>query len=429
MHNNHILLERMRPTIRSAKRGANERRGVHSWHPYYAGYSEQFVEDMLNYFGANERSIVLDPWIGSGTTSLVCQRARIKTIGIEINPVMVHFSRAKVAQLLNENVEQLAMAIVETAQDERLDDIQDKFKNVEEYLDIDDFISLSRLRVASDRVCNARFASEPIREHVRSFFYSVLFRVLRSVGKFDKGRNPTWLVKQEAGSNLDKPSADELFLQFIGAMVHDLFTAFDGNLDLPLPSIMCADSRVMPLDSESVDYVITSPPYLTRIDYAVSTKPELLFFGLREDMEFDRLRRSVMGAPVIADKGIVPDENWGALCTSFLYQVENHTSKAAKSYYLPIFLQYFRDAFLSLLEIKRVLKRGGKACLVVQSSYFKELEVKLGDIYVEMGVNIGLRSEIIRREIVKQHLAHVNTKSSRYVRNKVYYEDCVLFTK
>ncbi|KJJ42301.1 hypothetical protein UM89_07675 [Bacillus subtilis] len=30
-----------------------------------------FVEDVLNYMGASEASIVLDPWIGSGTNKLL----------------------------------------------------------------------------------------------------------------------------------------------------------------------------------------------------------------------------------------------------------------------------------------------------------------------------------------------------------------------
>lgn len=155
----------------------------------------------------------------------------------------------------------------------------------------------------------------------------------------------------------------------------------------------------------------------------------MLFIGYEELDGFDKLRRATMGAPVICDKGIEMSYAWGSTCIKFLVEVKSHQTKAAKSYYLPIFLQYFKDAYLSMLEIKRVLNYNGKACIVVQSSYFKDVEVKLGDIFVEMGVKMGLSSTVIKHEAVKQHFAHLNTKSSKYVMNKVYYEDSIVFHK
>ncbi|KJJ40162.1 hypothetical protein UM89_21685 [Bacillus subtilis] len=59
----------------------------------------------------------------------------------------------------------------------------------------------------------------------------------------------------------------------------------------------------------------------------------------------------------------------------------------------------------------------------------KMWKFKLGDIYVEIGDKLGLSASIIKREEIRQHLAHVNTKSSQYVKNKIYYEDAVLLEK
>ena len=136
-----------------------------------------------------------------------------------------------------------------------------------------------------------------------------------------------------------------------------------------------------------------------------------------------------MGAPVIVDKTITVNPRWGDACNSFLESVTNHKSKAAVSYYLPNYLQYFRDAELSLRSIYNVLRSGGKALVVVQSSYYKEIELSLGQMYMEMAADIGMVGEVAKRETVKQHMAHVNTKSQKYVPNKVYYEDTLLLTK
>jgi len=56
----------------------------------------------------------------------------------------------------------------------------------------------------------------------------------------------------------------------------------------------------MPLRDNSVDLIITSPPYLTRIDYAVTTAPEIIFLGCSTKVEFHRLRRTIMGSTCIS---------------------------------------------------------------------------------------------------------------------------------
>jgi tRNA G10 N-methylase Trm11 len=228
----------------------------------------------------------------------------------------------------------------------------------------------------------------------------------------------------ESASSVAQATVFRMFDRTVRRMLDDL-ERYSLRSEAPGESCtITGDSRALELRDDSVDLVITSPPYCTRIDYVVSTKPELLLLGYQGD-EIDGLRRENIGAPVIVDKEITPRPVWGAICNEVLQGVNDHESKASRSYYLPLYLQYFRDAEQSLREIQRVLRPGGEAAIVVQSSYYKELEIPLGDIYVEMSRNLGLQADIGRREVVKQHMAHINTKSSEYVKNKVYYEDVV----
>ncbi|MEH7075802.1 DNA methyltransferase [Neobacillus drentensis] len=420
--------------IRTAKRGKNERNGVHKWHPYYAGYSENFVDDILEFLKATPDSIVLDPWMGSGTTALVSQKKGIKALGIEINPVMVIFSNAKSAKLLEFDIKGICFDILDYSSNVSL--TEDEFLNNEdasEYINKKYLNSLNKIRLAIDETCKKlgkTLFDLDLLDSVKSFFYSALFRCLRTVGNFKKGKNPTWLVNEVPEVVAEEVNVNKLFSQYVVSMIHDLQNTYDDIFykECPNPSILEGDSRNMPIEEESVDLIVTSPPYLTRIDYAVSTKPELLFLG-KNFFGFDKIRRATMGAPVIADKNIQVNQKWGEVVLSFLKEVENHPTKASRSYYLPIFLQYFRDMYDSINEIRRVLKPNGKACLVVQSSYFKDIEAKLGDMYVDMATSLGFEAEIIKREEIRNHIAHVNSKSSQYVKNKVYYEDAVLLRK
>jgi hypothetical protein len=66
---------------------------------------------------ARDTDIVLDPWNGSGTTTLVAQKLGIKSFGLEINPVMTIHARAKNLRLVSqaEQVKRLARALVSRA--------------------------------------------------------------------------------------------------------------------------------------------------------------------------------------------------------------------------------------------------------------------------------------------------------------------------
>ena len=427
--------------VHTAKRGERERAGIHAWHPYYAGYAEQFVADTLSVL-AKPGDLVLDPWNGSGTTTLVAQRCGLCSIGVELNAAMALYGQAK-----NLQFPQVSDAILIEAEDLieaarlRVSKEPAEDEDVAEWVHDEPLAALLAIRNAiRDRIADTPlpdFVDAIVRTEARkrlhpsrkkAFFLSALFQVLRTVGSFTRGSNPTWILPDDGTPPASPDRVFTLFLQSVRSMLADLEMSAWGTESVAEYWVMTGDSRALPLTDETVDVVITSPPYCTRIDYAVSTKPELLLLGYSNG-ELDRLRRDTMGAPVIVDKGILQQDAWGRTCNDFVEAVATHPSKASKSYYWPIYLQYFRDAERSLREMGRVLRKSGHAAIVVQSSYYKDVELLLGQIYVEMATQLGFGAEIARREIVRQHMAHVNTQSRQYVQDKVYYEDVVLLHK
>lgn len=73
----------------------NSNYGTHGWHRYVGRFPPHVVRALLNGFGANESSVVLDPFAGSGTTAVECRLLGIPFIGVEICPLSSLMTRTK----------------------------------------------------------------------------------------------------------------------------------------------------------------------------------------------------------------------------------------------------------------------------------------------------------------------------------------------
>lgn len=415
----------------SAKRTAVEKTGLHGWHPYYAGYSEAFVESAIRYLGCDRNTLLLDPWAGSGTTGIVAAKTGIPSICLDINPVMATFAAAKSYQVLSreeeiinffETIEKFSFPESNLTNNDSLTKIFTS-KTVRLIRSVVNTVAVN----FSEKSTNRSPFTKKIIDPFYGFYISVIFVSLRKMSGLKPRSNPTWISKNENQITLSPQVLFEELRNNAVKMLREIkyFYALEGEI---IPHIsLKGDIRNMPLPGESIDVSIASPPYLTRIDYAISTMPEIYLLGGEELLSC--IRHNTMGAPVITKGEKEPKESWGPTCNFILDSIKQHPTKAAKSYYWKNIVQYFMDLDNALDEIKRVLKPGGKGLLVVQSSYFKELEIPLAKIYCEFAVNKGFQAEIVRSETVKNHFAHVNTKSNSYKKGKVYYESFVYLEK
>jgi hypothetical protein len=222
-----------------------------------------------------------------------------------------------------------------------------------------------------------------------AFFYTILFRTVRALLTDFSASNPTWIKKPKTIDHRINPGKgviDNRFKEEAGTMICHLRAESALVNKLRAASIDVASSDSLPLPDRSVDFVLTSPPYCTRIDYAVATAPELAVLGYSKDVVSETLRRKLIGTSTVKSKVSPPDENWGPTCLRFLKQMASHESKASKTYYYKNHVQYFQAIHESISEIHRCLKRGGAAIIVVQDSYYKELHNNLPQIFIEMSL-------------------------------------------
>ena len=420
------------------KRGKESKHGRTSWYSYYAGFSSSFVENALCLEPRDAATKVLDPWNGSGTTSQVAFKAGYHALGYDLNPVMVVVAKART---IDSGVSPSIRSILDELLEKALQ-FEPRFDSepLGAWLEAPGANSFRRIERAiycllisrDDQGNIANLSDLASVSSLASFFYVALFRVLRDVLIPFRSSNPTWM--KVASQELRKVviSRQEVFAAFRDAVLRmekDLGAdIYFPRLSAENPTLNLASSNRLPVESESVDIVITSPPYCTRIDYVIKTAPELALLGATAPMVRD-LRNRMIGTPTISPR--LPESNaqWGKTCLGVLNSVSSHKSKAARSYYWKTYLQYFAGMNLSIQEIDRTLRPNGKCLLVVQDSYFKDVHVDLAKIMTEFAGQNNWRPIGHTSFISARTMAGLNTAAKAYGKPTLPTESVLAFAK
>jgi hypothetical protein len=387
---------------------------VDSWYRYYAGYSASFVEQALNESPATTQ-LALDPWNGTGTTTVVAASKNVPAIGFDVNPALVVISRARLLGAgVWASIDPLGDDVVAHANEiELVNDPLRFWFTVRAASSIRGLQqSVHRLLVDSGTTAQLAYQTSSGMSTLAAFFYTVLFRTVRVLIAPRAGTNPTWWKRVEDADLLD-PNFEEIVTHFrestteLAEGLHR--DNFDGGVDV---RVELGDSRQLPLEENTVDVVVGSPPYCTRIDYGVATRPELAVLGAGEG-DIKLLRNQMVGTPTMTgDRG--SPEQWGSTATAFLEGVAGHTSKASSGYYTNYFLQYYSGMWSSLSELRRVMRNGAFAVLVVQDNYYKDLRNDTAKILGEMAVATGFKSAERHDFPVIRNRASMNPRARRY---------------
>jgi DNA modification methylase len=211
---------------------------THWIYPYKGKFHPQMIRALLNIIDLKEGDTVLDPFVGSGTTAVEAKLLGINCIGIDISPICVLQSEIKTESLeIIDEIERNRDRIINKL-DFNPSDHKDKT-----FLEIIDSIS-------NEKVKN---------------FYKMAYLVAVS-DNTRRGRN----FKQSFYKNLN------LMIK----SVKD-FKDIANKLKLKLgeTKVTVGDSRYLPLEDESVDGIITSPPYSIALDYVANDAHALKVLG------------------------------------------------------------------------------------------------------------------------------------------------------
>lgn len=424
--------------ISTPKRDRRLQVGWEGFFPYYAGFPETFVSRILVSAKLEPGATVLDPWNGSGTTTYASAQLGFFAQGYDINPVMVIIARARLlAASEADALQPLAATIIghlrvnlEASEDDALcawftPATAAVIRGLEEEIRR---TIVGALTVTQDGTVFGNIAG------TAATLYVALFSACRNLAARFKSSNPTWLRRPKEGEEKVDASRS-LVLQLFADNVRGMAAALaqkslPGVRDLPRDwRVDVADTANVKLPAESVDLVLTSPPYCTRIDYTAATRVELAVLGPLLEETVDDLGRRMIGTTQVPKVKVQPKGSWGPACNALLEGVRAHPSKASGGYYYNTHLDYFDKMDRSLRSLGAGLKTGGAAILVVQDSYYKELHNDLPKIIGEMGELAGL--ELVRSERFawRQSMSRINPHTKAYQRPSDATESVLCFAK
>jgi tRNA G10 N-methylase Trm11 len=286
---------------------------THWIYPYKGKFHPQMIRALLNIIGVEEGDTVLDPFIGSGTTAVEAQLLGINCVGIDISPLCVLQSKVK-----TESIDVLPQII--EWKEEITKRIRPSLFNLE----------VKTIDGTIDLIPN---------EEVKNFY-----KMAKLVAISDNARR-----------GKDFSNAFLKNLELMIASVRDYVEIVKKlKLELGKVDIKTGDARALPLDNESVDGIVTSPPYSIALDYVTNDAHALKELGYN----LPEIREKFVGV----------------------------RGKGQKRIDL-----YNEDMKKSLEEMFRVLKHKKYAAIVIGNATYLGQEVKTVEFTIDYAEKIGFK--------------------------------------
>jgi DNA modification methylase len=420
------------PKMKRMKSGWDE------FFPYYAGYSDAFARNILESANLSYDTIVFDPWNGSGTTTSVASEMGIPSIGMDLNPVMIIVARSRSLPASDsDSLLPLALEIIKSAKNNKAECLEADpllwWFEAETARCIRSIEQSIRLKLLGDLTLTATGTRFEKISSIAATYYVALFNLTKNLAKAFQSSNPTWLRKPKAEENKVFALQHSIFEEFINKVTR-MSTALANRIDplqreyAPVLTRLLDSTKPFGLKSK-VDFVLTSPPYCTRIDYTSATRVQLAVLFPTLDSSVEDLSRRMIGSIKVPKSHLIHSPNWGEKCIDFLERLRKHPSKASDGYYLKGHSDYFDKINKSLENISDSLKPSGKAIFVVQDSYYKELHNDVPGIIVEMAQSYNLILERQENFEVSKSLSVINKNARASKTNSKNVESVLCFKK
>ncbi len=366
---------------------------THGYHRYPAKFIPQLARQLIEDY-SKPYDTVLDPFCGCGTTLVESVVSSRYSYGYDINPISIMISMAKVRRLdpslLSEAFDQIQIQFSEVMAEPPENERIDYWYREEQKDELAKLLQVIRNFENSD---------------IRRFFLCGFSNILKNCSIWhQKSNKPTRDFKKKVPDVMRTFNRQIRMMQKGNMAFWELMNeyTFSANAE-------CRDSRKLPLVNESVDLVVTSPPYVTSYEYGDLHQLSMLWLEGLEDLK--SFRERFIGSAlrrIESEKEEYETLTRSSLAAEIGKNLERKNGKTASSV-----VSYFQSMYEIWTELYRVLRVGGKVCIVIGNTSLKGVPIINAEVFVEQMQRLGfVLIDLIKREIPSKNLPSTRDKAT-----------------
>ena len=342
---------------------------VHEWFKYREGFSGALIDELINDSDLNKDDMVVDPFVGSGTTLVSAVSKGFDAIGVDVNPMSAAISKVKSSIYSDKEIDNALnyLSIIKKSYDAiEINDIED----ISKYFPLNNYIGLKKI-------------FNLLEKNKEKKVYDILFCAYLSIIEECSNRRRDGNGLKTVITKID--NVLELFEKKVLQIVEDVKTVsskFKGksyvfagtSLNL---STFC--DQVKEINKKKIGSIIFSPPYANSFDYFESYKLELWLGGFLRDSNINNYRSSAVRSFIGGEHENDSDHYVSQLADEIQKAIplkEQETGKKdARTRKVPQMIKgYFKDMENVVCECYKSLRDGGKCYIVIdQSSYLGKI--------------------------------------------------------
>lgn len=352
-------------------KGVDTKYNNHGIHEYPARMIPQITHRLIENYGNNKKTI-LDPFSGSGTTLLEAKLYANFDIayGIDINPLARLIAKVKTTPINPKLI------------DNEYNNIIDKFNKYQENeVEVPYFFNIEfwfKDYVIYDLAKIKKAIFEIDDENIGDFFKVIFSSIIRKVSNT---RNSEFKLYKMSEKKL-KDFFPNVLNEFISTykINYSKMIEFYQNHNDCIINILDEDSRKKTsIDEESIDLIVTSPPYgdsITTVAYGQFSRLSLQWLDFDKKITSSIDKMSLGGKP--------KDQVFDTILNSptlkeISDKIKSQDEKRAKDV-----LAFFNDFYLCINEFDRIVKNNGLMCFVVGNRTVKKIPIPTDKIIVEL---------------------------------------------
>lgn len=288
---------------------------LHSWLKYKEGFSATLVNILLDEMGTQSGDLVMDPFMGSGTTALVCQMRGINSIGYDVMPIADVSLKAKAActQYDSKELKSLLEAVIELempstyqkrtpyisiTQDAYPDETERYLQFISDWRDASEYSDLAK-NLLTLCIINSLEGISYTAKVGQYLGWDCRSKKVIKANKRRAEKGQKLLPEKYVRADI-LPAKDTIISELIH-VIDDISIIQRNSAEYDSAHIEYVPNSVLyelpTLPAEILNGVITSPPYCNRYDYTRTYALELVYLGA-DDSGIKQMRQNLLSCTV-----------------------------------------------------------------------------------------------------------------------------------